>query len=509
MSPAQSSFFYEVELVPLSVPGLPGLHSYTYAQTDSLWVVMGGRFDGIHARQPFNAFPASNNNDSIFVVDIKNQNYWSVSINTLSVSIMEQLQSGNMNFYQDGDSLYLIGGYAYSNMAADHITFPNLTSVEVSGLAQSIINGQPIDSYFKQISDPVFAVCGGQLGKIGNAFYLVGGHRFVGRYNTMGGASYVQTYTNEIRMFSINNSNNQLSISNYSTISDPVHLHRRDFNLLPYIFADGTEGYLISSGVFQTAADLPFLYPVEISVNGVNGITYFNQYLSNYHSAKISLFDSVSNQMHMLFFGGMSQYYYTDGNLIQDDQVPFVNTISRLTRLSDGSLQEYKLIAEMPSLKGASAEFIHNSNLQVSESGIILMSHFQNDTIDLGYIYGGIYSPSQNPFANNQTSTTSADKTIYLVRLIYTDDGQDDVIPGETKCEFEIYPNPAKNKSNVKYSLDKDMETRYVFSTVNGEILQEGFMQNQSVGTNTAEIKFDKKVATEMVLVTLIFDNER
>jgi hypothetical protein len=505
---AQDSFKYDVELVPVSVPGLPGLHSYAFAQSDSLWIMIGGRFDGLHARQPFNAFPAANNNDSIFVVDIKNLKYWSASINTLPVSISEQLQSGNMNFHQEADTLYLIGGYAYSFTAADHITFPNLTSVNVSGLANAIINGNNITPFFKQITNPVFAVCGGQLGKMGDLFYLVGGHRFDGRYNPMGGASYVQTYTNEIRMFSINNSGSQLSISNYAALNDPVHLHRRDFNLLPQIFADGSEGYLISSGVFQTAADLPFLYPVEIRESGINGVTTFNQYLSNYHSAKVSLFDSVSNEMHLLFFGGMSQYYYADGILIQDDAVPFVKTISRLTRSADGTYHEYKVSTEMPALKGASAEFIPNSKLAFSNSGIILLSQTNSDTIDLGHIYGGIYSPSLNPFTNNQTTTTSADNTIYLVRLIYTESLIADEIPGENKCEFELFPNPAKNKFNVRYELNKETETRYVISSVNGEIIQEGIMLNQIIGTNIAEVKLEKKVAAEMVLVTLIFDNE-
>ncbi|MBK6525500.1 MAG: hypothetical protein IPG07_08075 [Crocinitomicaceae bacterium] len=505
---AQDSFKYEVELVPVNVPGLPGLHSYAFAQTDSLWIMIGGRFDGLHARQPFNAFPAANNNDSIFVIDIMNEQYWSASINTLPVSISEQLQSGNMNFHQEADTLYLIGGYAFSVTAADHITFPNLTSVHVSGLANAIINGNNITPFFKQITNPVFAVCGGQLGKMGDLFYLVGGHRFDGRYNPMGGASYVQTYTNEIRMFSINNSGSQLSISNYANLNDPVHLHRRDFNLLPQVFADGSEGYLISSGVFQTAADLPFLYPVEIRESGINGVTSFNQYLSNYHSAKVSLFDSVSNEMHMLFFGGMSQYYYADGALIQDDAVPFVKTISRLSRSADGTYHEYKVSTEMPALKGASAEFIPNSKLAFSNSGIILLSQMDEDTIELGHIYGGIYSPSLNPFSNNQTTTTSADNTIYLVRLIYKDSLIVDEIPGENKCEFELFPNPAKNKFNVQYDLNKETETRYVISSVNGEIIQEGIMLNQIIGTNIAEVKFEKKVAAEMVLVTLIFDDE-
>jgi hypothetical protein len=133
---------------------------------------------------------------------------------------------------------------------------------------------------------------------------LVGGHRFDGRYNTFGKPTYVQTYTNQIQKFSLDNSGIQLSYSNYTIITDPVHLIRRDYNLLPQVFSDGTEGFTISSGVFQENVDLPFLYPVNITENDYTPITSFNQYLSNYHSARSCLYDSINKQMHAVFFVG-------------------------------------------------------------------------------------------------------------------------------------------------------------------------------------------------------------
>jgi hypothetical protein len=297
----QSSFDYSVELVPVSISGLPGLHSYTWAQHDGKWLILGGRLDGIHARQPFNAFPQSDNNTELYVVDINTLQFWSASINNLPIGISEQLQSTNMNFYQDSDTLFIIGGYAFSETMNDHITFPNLLSIQVSPLIDAIVEGLQIAPYFKQITDDNFAVNGGHLGKIGSTFYLVGGHRFDGRYNPMGMATYTQTYTNEIRKFKIDNSGSQLSYSDYSAIADPIHLRRRDYNLLPQIFPDGTEGYTISSGVFQINVDLPFLYPVDITETGYTAITSFNQYLNNYHSAFSCLYDSSANEMHTLF----------------------------------------------------------------------------------------------------------------------------------------------------------------------------------------------------------------
>ena len=354
---AQNSFNYTVSLVPVGIPNLPGLHSFAHAQYNGKWLVIGGRKDGIHARQPFNAFPESQNNTDIYVVDVNTKQVWSASVNTLPASIKEQMQATNANFEQDGNSLYIVGGYAYSATANDHLTFPYLTSVDVPGLINAVIAGSSVTPFFKQISNDVFAVTGGQLAKFNSQFYLVGGHRFDGRYNPMNNPTFVQSYTNEIRMFTIDSSGTQLSFSNYTTITDPVHLRRRDYNLLPQIYPNGEEGLMISSGVFQIDADLPYLYPVEIKTTGHLPITSFNQYLSNYHSANVSLFDAGLNEMHSLFFGGISQYYYQNGTLIQDDQVPFVKTVSRLTRNSSGALHEFKLPLEMPNLKGAGAEF--------------------------------------------------------------------------------------------------------------------------------------------------------
>jgi hypothetical protein len=45
-----------------------------------------------------------------------------------------------------------------------------------------------------QIQDDAFAVKGGYIGKMGNDFLLVAGHRFDGLYNPMGMTTFVQTY---------------------------------------------------------------------------------------------------------------------------------------------------------------------------------------------------------------------------------------------------------------------------------------------------------------------------
>jgi len=499
-------FNYQIKTKAVTIPNLNGLHSFVSAQANGKWLIIGGRKDGLHARQPFNAFPLSNNNTNIFVIDINSQQFWSSSLSTLSTSLQEQLQSTNMNFYQDEDTLYIIGAYGYSNTSADHITYPNLTSVSVSGLINAVVSSNSITPYFKQITDQNFAVTGGQLGKIGDTYYLIGGHRFDGRYNPMGNATYIQTYVDGIKKFKLNNSGTQLTYSNYTTITDQIHLHRRDYNLMPQIFPNGEEGYMISSGVFQVGVDLPFLYPVDIKASGHTPNTTFYQHLSNYHSAKLALYDSVTKSMHSIFLGGMSQFYYLNNVLMQDDNVPFVKTISRVSRDSMGNLQEYAFNNEMPALVGASAEFILNHNTPHYKSEIIKLSQLSSDSVLVGHIYGGIYSPNANPFTNNNTGVTSPSSVIYEVWLVKDFNTGIKTINGKNRLSIQLFPNPVKYKleANVEIPYNGKLNL-YITDTV-GEIVAETELGEFQKGIQTIKLSDKIKLKAGTYLFNFVFD---
>lgn len=501
------SFNYTTLLTPVQIQGFPGLHSYAYAQHNGKWLIIGGRKEGIHARQPFASFPATKNNTDIYVVDIISRQFWQAPLENLPATLKEQLSSTNINFCQQDDTLYLVGGYGYSASAADHITFPNLTTLIVSKVINAVITQSAFTSYIKQISDPVFAVTGGQLGMIKNKFYLVGGQKFDGRYNPMGHSTFIQEYTNQVRMFTVNNNEEQLSYSNYSQLIDPVHLRRRDYNLIPQIFPDRSEGYTISSGVFQPIEDLPFLYPVDIKENSYQPITGFNQYLSNYHSAKIGLYDSLRNQMHTLFFGGISQYFYKDGVISQDDGVPFVKTISRLTRNADGSLHEYLMPGEMPSLSGAGAELIPNNTLPHYKSKIIRWNKVEGDTILLGHIVGGITSPYSHAFNTNRTSATYADPVIYEVKLVKSVNNFAQEVEGGNPYHFRIFPNPGNGQVNLVFELTEPVTVDYFITTATGQLIKEGRFSALQQGNNSKIIELPTTLQTQTLLITLVFDN--
>jgi hypothetical protein len=83
-----------------------------------------------------------------------------------------------------------------------------------------------------------------------------------------------------------------------------------------------------------------------------------------------------------------------------------VKTVSLLTRKQDGTYEESKLKIDMPDYLGASAEFLPNNNLKNFHEEIFDIDDFKDDSILLGWIFGGIKSSSPNPFNDNNTETT-------------------------------------------------------------------------------------------------------
>ena len=122
---------FNLILEPVNVDGLVGLQSFAVGQYDGKWLLIGGRLDGLHIRQPFASFDIAGHNTQLIVVDPETLQKWSTSLTSLPVSIQEQLQSTNMEFYQNEDYLYLVGGYGYSATIADNTTFDKLTAVDV------------------------------------------------------------------------------------------------------------------------------------------------------------------------------------------------------------------------------------------------------------------------------------------------------------------------------------------------------------------------------------------
>lgn len=443
----------EIILQPLTISNLPGLQSFAHASYSGEWYLFGGRLDGLHRRQPWASFDNVGHNDEIIIVDPQNLSFKKISLQNLSTSVYDQIRSTNMEFYQEDSLLYLVGGYGYSTGAGDHITHPSLIAVNLAQLSSLSANVAAPASAFKVINHSDFAVTGGHLKKIDSTFYLVGGHRFDGRYNPMNGPSFTQTYTNAARRFRINWTNGLPQVTWESPITNSNLLHRRDYNVLPEIKTNGEYGLIAYSGVFQVGVDLPFLTAVQVDSSGATEVQGFSQYYNHYHCANIALYNAQLNEMHSFFFGGIAQYFDQNGVLTQDNNVPFVNTIARVSRDSLGVYREFKMNVEMPALLGAGSEFLPNPNLSDYAHGILDLNAMSGDTILIGHILGGIESTAANIFFTNTGTQSSATNRLFAVYFIKNQASIGGIF-NEASIQnvfWQIAPNPSQNNFRIWY----------------------------------------------------------
>lgn len=451
---SQSNF--ELEMEEVTLPNAPELHSFVVGKHEGKWLLIGGRTDGLHQRQPFAAFLASENNVMAYVVDPATLQVWSTSISSLPTSVYEQLQSTNMEFVQRDTVLYITGGYGYSPTAVDHITHSYLTAVNVPTTINRIINGGNISNQIRTLNDANMAVTGGYMGLMDNTFYLVGGQYFEGRYNPMrpnNGPGFIQQYTEAIRKFSINDNGLTLTISNYTETVDAANLHRRDHNMVAQVFPNGSTGFTVFSGVFQPTVDLPWHNTVDVTASGYTVNNSFDQLLNQYHSAHLPIFDASNNEMHTVFFGGISRYHYdVNGNLVDDQNIPFVKSISLVTRHATGSMIETQLELQMPGFLGSGAEFMPIETVSFLNTEILELNALQPDERTLvGYIYGGIESSQENIFLINNGTQSWASGRLFKVYITVTNAtgvGAADVTADDV-FKLESYPNPATQLLNV------------------------------------------------------------
>jgi hypothetical protein len=339
-------------------------------------------------------------------------------------------------------------------------------------------------------------------------YYLLGGQKFLGRYNPMGpdhGPGFIQEYTNSIHIFSIEDDGEILKVNQLDTYSDLDHLHRRDYNAEAQIMPDGSEGITMFSGVFQLSVDLPFLNSVDVTSDGYQVNDNFLQYYNHYHCPVIPIYSEEKNEMHNIFFGGIAQYYDDGGTLVQDNNVPFVNTIARVTRNGEGNMSEYKLPEVMPALLGAGGEFIPAEGIPEYENGVIRMDDLQEGQVMVGYIYGGISSSAPNIFFINNGDESQASSMIYKVLITKeTSTAADDINEASNSpLKAIIYPNPNNGQLRISYNLLDQDKVNISVSDLQGKQLIKRVAIDQGIGRNVVTMDMSHLSYNKIYLITI------
>lgn len=474
---------FTIHVVPSTITAAPAIHSGAFASYQGKWIMLGGRIDGLHIMQANQAFPFYGRNDSVFVVDPVSNTSKAAAISSLPFALFEPLGSSNMQYIQDGSHLYMIGGYGKSDSLGVYTTFPSLISIDLDCLISSIDAGTAINGCFKQLIDTNLAVSGGEIEKIDSTYYLTFGHRFEGAYAEHQQLSgFIQTYTNSIRKFQINDGAS-LSISNYSEVIDTNDFHRRDYNLVPQIFPNGDHGMTAFGGVFQKTANQPFLTPIDITSSGYTHQSSFNENLNQYTAAHLPLYDSTANAMHTVFFGGMSLFTLdtTSHTLVQDTLVPFVQSISRVTRDNTGALEEFQMPELMPGYLGTNAFYIPDTTVRYIDGSILPLNSISGNT-RVGFIVGGLKSDAANIAALDPGGMSRPNAVVYEVYVDKTIDHVGDIPVNNHINNLIVYPNPATATVNIDFELPQASKCDISLYSVKGKLVKNLLSEQLTVG---------------------------
>lgn len=405
------------------IKGFPGLHSFVSAVADvegPKWLLVTGRTNGLHgfdaptAANPVNNFPVEQANTRLWVLDCAHRKAWSAPLDgNLDPKVAEALKVSDAQGVQQGDTLYVIGGYGRSETAATTgkmVTFSTITAIDVPRTVRAVMCGGPIRDFVSQGSDPRLKVTGGGLGLLGDRFCLVFGQSFDGLYSPVdSGGLFVQQYTEQVRLFRV--AGTPPSITDYVAVPPNPRMggaeqyHRRDLPVAPAVSPEGKPIITAYGGVFVPGTFSAFANPVHIAPDATGASLSVDagcrQLLSQYECANLALYDERSGDFFAQFFGGISNYHYDWklNVLVKDpinlrvgvDGTPFIDTISVLHRDRGGRWASFISPDRMPGLLGAQAELLMAPGLPRTENGVIRLDQLAGPTT-IGHLVGGILS---------------------------------------------------------------------------------------------------------------------
>lgn len=396
----------------LSNQNLPTLQGPIIAPFQNQLLILGGSTGAFHA---FNSI-----NPNLSVYDLGSKQLYSIKLSATALpgSVIKQLESIDSQWLIDGNTLYIIGGY-HVDEQSNYTTLNTITSINVPTIITGILqnNGSIINSAVNfNNTIPQFQVTGGQLGKIGNYFYLVFGQDCEGLY-----CSIKQTYTNSIYKFTATPELNSLKIVESITHEshDNSGFRRRDYNLVPILQKSFTSGnttneiLLAMGGPFTQSQNNPLVWDNAITFNEKLDYNqnFITQQANQYADGFLSMYSQNSATSYIATFSGLSNMYWSNNsttkNLISDNTTPYGNIMGLISIPAKSSKQEfankmpicleYSSSAPCDFYMGLGAVFIPTGNYYDNHS-ILQLDTLTNDDTMVGYLYGGIISESNTIF---------------------------------------------------------------------------------------------------------------
>lgn len=418
-----------------------GFHSGVFGVFKAYWVFIAGRINGMHGFGVTNNFPPDQQNTAIYVVNWTTGQVYSRALSDpgsgLSRQQIEYLSVTSPEGYQEGNTLYMVGGYGTDSAAGTLTTKPVLTAFNLPGVVTWVVQpgnrANTLAKNIKQIAHPIFQITGGRMYRIGDVTHLVFGQNFTGEYTPGSNGNYSM----QVRRFRLKNVGGQLGVDVYNSVpaSPNPNYRRRDLNVVPVLFNSNNtlqQALVAYAGVFTLDSGV-WTVPVLIQGSGDPIMaspelpSTFKQAMNQYVTATASLYSRRFNSTYNLFFGGISYGFYSGGTFNTDAEIPFINQVTTVQMDQNGSFRQYLMNAEYPVilstgtnpgnqlLFGAGATFVPE-NIPVFPNGMINLDNIRRPTV-IGHIVGGIQSTLAN---TNTMADSSASPYVFRVILVPT-----------------------------------------------------------------------------------------
>ena len=479
----------------------PALQSFSQGVSGDEWLLFAGRTNsiktyegGLHnldSNYKNTSFIPLSFNDSIFVYNpILDNKPIKIHYNTLVEKISEEcfekigeltipciklrsflnenlsiFRNTNALVKQDGDFLYVVGGYGAimdSLNTANYKTFNHVSKINVPNMIK-LIKGENLPLYdVKNIisvgKNEKLISTGGELYILNNTFYLSGGHNFGGK--AANGQKYVDAvYPFTLETFDDDENSYILNVIVDTPISDVPNpqasgtdatsiFRRRDGPITPNLYKVNSTikpGLTFYAGVFRpdsivinnkdtTSYHLAWNNAIYVHPEknvGSKKYTYdssYNQKNFNVYSCpNFVFFDTKSEILHTFLLGGIG-----DGERAKIGHLSgFTNTgVHIKMNIGDESLRSshevlsydiFKKGQNKPPFYGAEGILFPNKNLTYSEFSEEIIDinksiSNENKSIFVGYIYGGIEAFESNPGTYGQGKSRASNR-IWKVTL--------------------------------------------------------------------------------------------
>jgi hypothetical protein len=458
---AQAELPFKVEVSEVAgreFPGAPRIHSFSFAQWKGRWVFIGGRLGGYHAVGGGSAeFLRADSNRDVWVVDttVQPARTYHLPVARLPVSlrsVKEQWTATGQLYFQDGDKLYICGGYG-QDASARWVTFDVVSRVDLPTLIAGVMAGRFFDGGIQFARTPLVQSAGGGLIRLSDGyFYLVMGHTFQGSYTAFEGhgerntSEASQEYLGEIRKLRIDaKPDGTLDITSVETFQNLSEFHRRDLNVA-HVLSRHRLGFAAYGGVFTPDTQLSYSKPVYLfEGSGPVVDSSFDQKMNAYACPLLLMYSEPTQTMYTTFFGGISRHvwdpsarmFVENPKMGTKTEVPYldglqwsdqISTIRRVMTDPGEDTTEVVHAGLLPSFVGAGAVFIPAAAVARARSGTdILALESLEATMPtfVGYLYGGIraypyrfpYLKTSTPYDSGAVSSTPND----LILKVYVE----------------------------------------------------------------------------------------